>query len=157
MDEKEGKEVKSSPEEITQSPCEKLLREILEEERENGLKGNERKFHEYPGIPKALWSSFWHLSLLKEELEDIVRRMEISAERFERGETKKLVSLEEAGKIFSVSPHTVRKNIHLGRIRAYKIGGQFRININEVLRKTRIKLLSERQNRAYGNYYGLSR
>lgn len=154
MEEKKNGIVKPASEEKTESPYERLLREILEEEKEHGLKGNEIKFHEYPGIPKALWSSFWHLGLLKDKLEDIIRRMERIAERFERGETKKLVSLVEAGKIFSVSPSTIRKNIYSGHIRAYKIGGQVRINIDEVLRKARMKLLSERQNRTYGRYYG---
>lgn len=126
------------------------IRKILEEVKENA---KERKFYEYPGIPKALWGCFWELSILKDRLEKLINRLEGIVEKLEEQQPNRMLTLKEAAKVLSLSPHTLYKQIYSGKIKAYKIGGTIRINIKEVLRKAKIRTYSFKKKNEYLNYY----
>lgn len=46
--------------------------------------------------------------------------------------TKTLVSLAECARALGVSERTVRRLVTAGRVPAYKVGGQWRIDLDEV-------------------------
>jgi excisionase family DNA binding protein len=46
--------------------------------------------------------------------------------------TKALVSLAEAARALGVSERTVRRLVTAGRVPAYKVGGQWRVDVDEV-------------------------
>jgi excisionase family DNA binding protein len=47
-------------------------------------------------------------------------------------QTKALVSLAECARALGVSERTVRRLVTAGRVPAYKVGGQWRVDLDEV-------------------------